>query len=78
MGLGELKKTRFDPIFTLNHTYAMVRDNLKTLSRRTWATAKKKERLLLLLNMYAWFHNLWLERKMFKPKLQALKWAKMI
>ncbi len=77
VGLGELKKTGFDPIFTLNHTYAMVRDNLKTLSRRTWATAKKKESLLLLLNIYAWFHNLWLERQKFKPKLHALEWTQM-
>ncbi len=71
VGLGELKKTVFDPIFTLNHTYAMFRDNLKTLSRRTWATAKRKDRLLLLLNIYAWFHNLWLDRKRAKPKLEV-------
>ncbi len=70
VGLGELKKTVFDPIFTLNHTYAMFRDNLKTLSRRTWATAKRKDRLLLLLYIYAWFHNLWLDRKQQKPKLE--------
>ncbi len=71
VGLGELKKIVFDPIFTLNHTYAMFRDNLKTLSRRTWATAKRKDRLLLLLNIYAWFHNLWLDRKRAKPRLEV-------
>ncbi len=71
VGLGELKKTVFDPIFTLNHTYAMFRDNLKTLSRRTWATAKRKDRLLFLLNIYGWFHNLWLDRKRVKPKLEV-------
>ncbi len=70
VGLGELKKTVFDPIFTLNHTYAMFRDNLKTLSRRTWATAKRKDRLLHLLNIYAWFHNLWLDRNRAKPRLE--------
>ena len=70
VGLGELKKTTFDPIFTLNHTYAMFRDNLKTLSRRTWATAKKKDRLLHLLHIYAWFHNLWLDRSKVKPRLE--------
>ena len=69
VGLGELKKTVFDPIFSLNHTYAMFRDNLKTLSRRTWATAKRKDRLLNLLYIYAWFHNLWLDRKRAKPKI---------
>ncbi len=69
VGLGELKKAAFDPIFSLNHTYAMFRDNLKTLSRRTWATAKSKDKLLFLLNIYAWFHNLWLDRKLAKPRL---------
>ncbi len=72
VGLGELKKTVFDPIFTLNHTYAMFRDNLKTLSRQTWATAKRKDRLLHLLHIYAWFHNLWLDRKRAKPKITVL------
>ncbi len=71
VGLGELKKTVFDPIFTLNHTYAMFRDNLKTLSRRTWATAKRKDRLLFLLNIYAWFHNLWLDRNKVKLRLEV-------
>jgi len=71
VGLGELKKVAFDPIFTLNHTYAMFRDNLKTLNRRTWATAKRSDRLLLLLNIYGWFHNLWLDRKKDKPKLDS-------
>jgi hypothetical protein len=70
-GLGELKKITFDPLFTLNHTYAMFRDNLKTLSRRTWATAKRKDRLLHLINIYGWFHNLWLNRKKKRPKLEA-------
>ncbi len=70
VGLGELKKVTFDPIFTLNHTYAMFRDNLKTLSRRTWATPKRKDRLLCLLYIYAWFHNLWLDRTIEKPKLR--------
>ncbi len=61
-GLGELKKGAFDPLFSLNHTLAMFRDNLKTLSRKTWCTAKKQSRLLCLLNMYAWFHNKRLDR----------------
>ncbi len=73
VGLGELKKTVFDPIFTLNHTYAMFRDNLKTLSRRTWATAKRKDRLLDLLNIYAWFHNLWLDRDKCKPRIEIFQ-----
>lgn len=63
VGQGELKASGFDPIFTLNHSYAMFRDNLKTLSRRTWCTVKRPDRLLALMYTYAWFHNLWLARK---------------
>ena len=35
-GQGELKKLRFDPLFSLNHTCAMLRANLNRLFRRTW------------------------------------------
>lgn len=38
VGQGELKSGGFDPIFSLNHTYAMFRDNLKRLTRRNWCT----------------------------------------
>ncbi len=57
-GLGELKKGGFDPIFSLNHTAAMIRDNLKRMARKTWATTKKAANLELALFMYAWAHNL--------------------
>lgn len=57
VGQGELKATGRDPLFSLNHTAAMVRDNLKTMSRRTWCTVKRPDRLQCLLNVYAWCHN---------------------
>ena len=63
VGQGELKEGRWDPLFSLNHTYAMFRDGLKRLARRTWCTTKKIERLTSALYMYAWFHNLYLESK---------------
>ena len=63
VGLGELKATTFDPLFSLNHTYAMIRDGLKRLSRRTWCVTKRPDRLEMLLNIYAWFHNLKLDSK---------------
>lgn len=69
VGQGELKRGGFDPLFSLNHTYAMIRDNLKRLSRRTWCTSKRPDRLQLLLYIYAWFHNLWLDRKQKAVKL---------
>jgi hypothetical protein len=56
-GQGELKKIRFDPLFSLNHTCAMARANMNRLFRRTWCTTKKPERLLAHLYLYSEFHN---------------------
>ncbi len=63
VGQGELKASGWDPLFSLNHTYAMFRDGLKRLARRTWCTTKKMGNLTMSLNMYAWFHNLYLDSK---------------
>lgn len=57
VGQGELKRGGKDPLFSLNHSCAMVRDNIKTLSRRTWCTVKKPEVLQHLLDMYVVYHN---------------------
>ena len=56
-GQGELKKTRFDPLFSLNHTCAMLRANINRLFRRTWCTTKKAECLRQHLAVYVEFHN---------------------
>ena len=56
-GQGELKKLRFDPLFALNHTCAMLRANINRLFRRTWCTTKKKECLEDHLAVYMDFHN---------------------
>lgn len=71
-GQGELKKGGWDPLFYLNHSYAMFRDNLKTLTRKTWCTCKRPDRLQALMYIYAYFHNLWLERKKEEPRLTWL------
>lgn len=63
VGQGELKASGRDPLFSLNHTCAMIRDNLKRLTRRTWCTTKKKTALQDLLNIYAVFHNYRLKHK---------------
>ena len=57
VGQGELKKLLRDPLFYINHSCAMLRDNLKRLSRRTWCTTKKLEQLQKHLDIYLWFHN---------------------
>lgn len=56
-GQGELKDHRYDPIFPINHTLAMLRANLSRLIRRTWCTTKKLHRLDDFLAIYAHAHN---------------------
>lgn len=57
VGQGELKKVGFDPLFSLNHTAAMLRANVNRLVRKTWCTTKKAERLVDHLMIYAIYHN---------------------
>jgi transposase-like protein len=57
VGQGELKKGGFDPLFSLNHSCAMFRDNIKRLSRKTWCTTKDRNRLQDLVDIYAHYHN---------------------
>lgn len=64
IGQGELKRIGKDPIFSLNHTFAMLRANINRLVRRTWCTTKRQDRLRLHIALYAVRHNLDLiERK---------------
>ena len=56
-GQGELKKIRFDPLFSLNHTCAMLRANINRLFRKTWCTTKRPDRLSDHLAIYANYHN---------------------
>jgi hypothetical protein len=56
-GLGELKSKAFDPLFSINHTLAMLRANINRLFRRTWNTTKKPEMLMHHLWLYIDFHN---------------------
>ncbi len=65
VGQGELKKVRFDPLFSLNHTCAMTRANMNRLFRRTWCTTKLPERLADHFAIYAVYHN-----EMLKPPPQ--------
>lgn len=56
-GQGELKKTGFDPLFTVNHTCAMLRANINRLFRKTWCTTKKRNNLHHHIAMYVIYHN---------------------
>jgi hypothetical protein len=57
VGQGELKKLKFDPLFSLNHTCAMFRANINRLFRKTWCTTKKLENLARHIEIYMYFHN---------------------
>lgn len=56
-GQGELKRKHFDPIFSLNHSCAMLRANLNRLIRKTWCTTKDPKKLEMHLALYQKFHN---------------------
>jgi transposase-like protein len=56
-GQGELKKLHYDPLFSLNHSFAMLRANICRLIRRTWCTTKKMSALEDHIAIYVDFHN---------------------
>jgi len=56
-GQGELKRTGYDPLFSINHTLAMMRDNIKRLTRKTWCTTKRADALDDVIAIYMHFHN---------------------
>ena len=56
-GQGELKKLKFDPIFAINHSCAMLRANLNRLFRRTWCSTKNIHGLVDHLSLYIPYHN---------------------
>jgi len=57
VGLGELKTKQFDPLFTINHTLAMLRANINRLFRKTWCTSKKQDRLQCHVELFISFYN---------------------
>lgn len=57
VGQGELKKLLWDPIFSLNHTAAMLRANMNRLFRKTWCTTKTLQGLRDHLALYTTYHN---------------------
>lgn len=67
VGQGELKSGGFDPLFSLNHTCAMLRANINRLFRRTWNTTKKRENLSHHISIYSKLHN---QRILKKLKLE--------
>ena len=56
-GQGELKRLKYDPLFCINHTYAMFRANINRLFRKTWNTTKDIEQLQNHLDIYCYAFN---------------------
>jgi hypothetical protein len=56
-GQGELKKIGLDPLFSLNHTAAMMRDGVSRLIRKTWCNSKRQDHLEHHLYIYAFYRN---------------------
>lgn len=56
-GYGELKVGGFDPLFAINQTAAMLRDNIKVLSKKSWCTAKSIRGLERVMIIYQYYHN---------------------
>jgi transposase-like protein len=51
------EKQCFDPMFALNHRCAMLRADIKRLTRRSWCTTKLKEHLERHLHLYIAYNN---------------------
>ncbi len=52
VGQGELKKTKFDYLFSINHALANIRAKVNRLNRRTWCTTKRPDRLADHIDIY--------------------------
>jgi transposase-like protein len=50
-------KRLFDPLFAINQRFAMVRSDIRRLTRRSWCTTKKIENLQHHLELYRAFNN---------------------
>jgi transposase-like protein len=56
-GQGELKKGGHDPLFSINHSCAMLRACMNRLIRKTWCTTKRPERLQQHLDVFIDYYN---------------------
>jgi hypothetical protein len=62
-GQGEIKKGKFDPLYSINHTCGMFRANVSRLVRKTWVTTKRIDRLRAHLFLFAQYHNQHLKKR---------------
>ena len=51
------RKRIFDPLFIVNHRSAMLRSDIRRLTRRSWCTTKKVQNLASVLKLYQIYNN---------------------
>lgn len=54
---GERPRATWNPLFPINHTEAMLRDNCGRLRRRSWLVSKKAQFLRCHLHLFAAYRN---------------------
>lgn len=54
---GRAPRTTSNPLFPINTTFAMSRDNLGRLRRKSWLVSKKREYLLLQMQQFVVYRN---------------------
>lgn len=59
---GRAVRSVYNPLFVVNLTEAMLRDNSGRLRRRTWLVSQKRSRLLLQLHLFQAYRN-WTRRR---------------
>lgn len=74
-GQGELKKKIKDPLFSINHTFAMCRANINRLIRKTWCTTKDPARLGHHLAIYMDYHNKQIKSELIKKQLKIVRFS---
>lgn len=52
------RKKIYDPLFAINQRCAMLRSDIRRLTRRSWCTTKKIENLRHHLELYKYYNNL--------------------
>lgn len=59
---SKLARTELNPLFAINHTDAMMRDNTGRLRRRSWLVSKRGRFLRLQLELFTAYRN-WVRRR---------------
>ena len=68
---SKIKRDTSNPLFRINLTHAMMRDNVGCLRRRSWLASKKRSRLSIRLAFFIAYRNYQRPRKNGEKKTPA-------